>query len=133
MLRILPDILKEEEGLGAHSSVLVLSHRFAVEYFWVHKDLRPFGDTLTLQCPKCFAIRTLTFKLLDNKSGEFQASCHCGWTDQKLSGKGNALMLKGSQGSCQGPIQKVSAQRGSKNGLGVRVQSKTGGENKRRS
>ena len=99
MLRILPDILKEEEGLGAHSSVLVLSHRFAVEYFWVHKDLRPFGDTLTLQCPKCFAIRTLTFKLLDNKSGEFQASCHCGWTDQKLSGKGDALMLKGSQGS----------------------------------
>ena len=99
MLRILPDILKEEEGLGAHTSVLLLSHRFALEYLWVHKDLRPFGDTFAVQCPKCFAICSLTFKLLDSRSGEYQASCQCGWTDQKFSGKGDASMLKGSQGS----------------------------------
>ena len=98
ILRILPDLLKEEEGLGAHTSILLLSHRFALEYIWVHHQLCPFSDAVALQCPKCYAIQTLTFKLLDSKSGSYQASCPCGWADKKPSCLGDTLLPKGPTG-----------------------------------
>jgi hypothetical protein len=78
VLRTLPDLLQEEEGLGAHTGVVVLSTSIAVRYFWCHRSIRPCGDKVSHQCPQCFAIRTLSFSP-GRSSGAYVMRCRCGW------------------------------------------------------
>ena len=81
VLRTLPDLLQEEEGLGAHTGVVVLSTSVAIRYFWCHRSIRPCGDKVAHQCPRCYAIRTLTFSL-GGPSGVYVARCRCGWNKE---------------------------------------------------
>jgi hypothetical protein len=81
VLRTLPDLLQEDEGLGAHTGVVVLSTSVAARYFWCHKSIRPWGERIALQCPVCFAIRTLSFSEGDS-SGKYVARCRCGWQSE---------------------------------------------------
>src|SRR5215470_19866303 len=61
VLRALPDLLKEEEGLGAHTGVILLSTSIAVRYFWCHVSIRPWGAKVALQCPHCYVLRMMNF------------------------------------------------------------------------
>lgn len=78
VLRALPDLLEEEEGLGAHTGVVLLSTSIAVRYFWCHKTIRPCGDKVPLQCPACYVLRMLNFSAGDS-AGKYIVRCRCGW------------------------------------------------------
>jgi len=59
MVRALPGLLNEEEGLGAHTGVVLLARTFGVTYFLCNKNYRPMGVKIPLQCPECLAVKTL--------------------------------------------------------------------------
>lgn len=59
MVRVLPGLLNEEEGLGAHTGVVLLGRTFGVRYFFCNKNYRPMGIKIPLQCRECSAIKTL--------------------------------------------------------------------------
>jgi hypothetical protein len=59
VLRALPKLLKEEAGLGAHTSIVVLAPTFRLNYFWMHDGIRPYGAEIALQCPSCAVIQQL--------------------------------------------------------------------------
>jgi hypothetical protein len=79
MIRCLPQILKEEEGLGNHSSVLLFTPNFGLEYFWTSPGLRPFGEAISIQCPGCSALKSL--KATITGEGRYNVKCKfkCGW------------------------------------------------------
>jgi hypothetical protein len=60
--RILPKLLCEEEGLGAHSGVFNFSSALGEQYAWYHHQIRPMGVTIDLQCQKCGALRSAQVK-----------------------------------------------------------------------
>jgi hypothetical protein len=74
VLRALPDLLKEEEGLGAHTGVLLLSTSIAVRFFWCHKSIRPWGDKVALQCCHCYVRRMLKFSPTMS-AGQYKIEC----------------------------------------------------------
>jgi len=78
VLRALPDLLQEEEGLGAHTGVVVLSKSIAIRYFWCHPSRRPFGNKVSHQCPECLAIRTLAFSAGPSPQS-YVSRCRCTW------------------------------------------------------
>ena len=80
VLRVLSELLEEDQGLGAHTGVVVLSPSVGVRYFWCNKSLRPCGDIVPLQCPNCFALRVLRFSSAG--PGRYKAKCHCQWEQE---------------------------------------------------
>ena len=101
VIRIIPELLREEEGLGAHTSVKVFSPFVGFEYVWWHRDLRPLGDSISPQCPICHAVRTLTIGTEIAKPGMYSVSCVCGWEGKKQMGKLN-LDLSATGGGIMG-------------------------------
>jgi hypothetical protein len=97
VLRALPDLLREEEGLGAHTGVVVLSASFGARYFWCHKSIRPWGVKVALQCPQCFAVRTLSFSA-GGSSGTYIVRCRCGWHEECDVGLSNVFYPDGGNG-----------------------------------
>jgi hypothetical protein len=84
IIRVLPELLKEEEGLGTHTGVVLLSTSIGIRYFWCHTSIRPCGDLVALQCPKCYVLRALTFSA-GGSAGTYKAQCPCGWSDVKVA------------------------------------------------
>lgn len=97
VIRALPDLLKEEEGLGAHTGVVLLSNSIGVRYFWCHTSIRPCGDIIALQCPKCYALRTLKFSAGES-SGTYRAECRCRWSKDFVAQISPALYPPGGNG-----------------------------------
>jgi hypothetical protein len=56
---ILPALLREEEALGAHTSVFNLSASVGQRYTWYHPQVKPMGVALDLQCETCGRLRSL--------------------------------------------------------------------------
>jgi hypothetical protein len=102
MVRILPDILKEEEGLGAHTAVILASQTFGIRYFWCHPSVRPLGINKAPQCPNCHAVRTLSFTSLTTGSRDFTISCNCGWVEELSMGNPKAILPKVMNGAVIG-------------------------------
>ena len=100
--RILPDLLKEEEGLGVHTSILTLCPSFGLEYFWCHKSLRPLGELIPLQCPKCAVLRSMTFTTVGQRAGTYKALCPCGLTVEKDAKIADAKLPQTADGSITG-------------------------------
>jgi hypothetical protein len=101
VIRILTDLLKEEEGLGAHTSIILLLPFLGLEYVWWHKDICPLGEMVSLQCPICRAIRTLTINVDTGKPGAYNVSCLCGWKGRKQSARVD-LDMSGMRGKDSG-------------------------------
>lgn len=97
VIRALPELLKEEEGLGAHTGVVLLSTSIGVRYFWCHTSIRPCGDIIAFQCPNCYALRTLTFSAGES-SGTYKAQCRCGWSKAVVAHIFPALYPPGGNG-----------------------------------
>jgi hypothetical protein len=55
---ILPNLLPEEESLGAHSEVFNFSSTLGELYAWYHHQIRPMGVTIDLQCQQCGILRS---------------------------------------------------------------------------
>jgi hypothetical protein len=91
-IRVLPDILGEEEGLGAHSAVFLLTPTFGIQYFWCHPDVRPFGEKLSLQCPSCRVLRSVRVEMGRMGKGILEASCSCGWSHLSTPVKGDVIL-----------------------------------------
>jgi len=102
MIRILPELLKEEEGLGIHTSVLLLMPTFSLKYFYCHKEIRPFGDRISLQCGGCNAVRTLEFAVEDGQTSQYSWICICGWEDTQRLRLQNPVFLKPTNGAIIG-------------------------------
>ena len=100
--RIVPDLLKEEEGLGAHTSVITLSPSFGLEFFWCHKTLRPLGELIPLQCPKCAVLRSMTFTMVGQRVGTYKAFCPCGFMVEKDAKIADATLPQAADGSVIG-------------------------------
>jgi len=96
IIHALPDLLQEEEGLGAHTGVVLLSTSIGVRYFWCHKSVRPCGDKIPLQCPVCYAIRTLKFA--GSASGAYNVRCQCGHKMECTAKNSPALYPEGGTG-----------------------------------
>lgn len=94
--RCLPNLLNEEEALGAHTSVILLISSLGFRYFWCHKAYRPFGDKVPLQCPDCFAIRTLSFS--SGSEEKYTVRCRCGWRKECVPKISPALYPEGGIG-----------------------------------
>ena len=83
VLRAVPGILTEEEGLGAHASVIVAHSKIGIRYFWCHNQIRPFGDAIPLQCPNCMVVRAFKFRPLENSS-KYEVKCqNCQWVKNR--------------------------------------------------
>jgi hypothetical protein len=102
VLRSLPSLLKEEEELGSHTSVIVLSQSFGLSYFWCHDTICPYGDKIPLQCldPTCNVIQKLKFKNV--KTWVYKRTCKCGWTIVKDATIPNAVLPKAANGQTKG-------------------------------
>lgn len=61
----LPSIIEEEEGLGAHTSVLTLSPSSGKRYSWYHQQIKPMGLNIALQCTKCGRLRSSNIVMHD--------------------------------------------------------------------
>lgn len=83
ILHALPSILNEEEGLGAHTDVIALCPDIGVRFFWCNKHFRPLGIKAPIQCPGCFAIKTVTCST-NVATGEVTARCACSWSIVKV-------------------------------------------------
>jgi hypothetical protein len=92
VIQVLPDILREEEGLGAHASVLLFAPTFGIRYFWCHPDIRPLGETLPLQCPSCSVLRSVRFELGLTSPGSLEVFCHCGWSESTTLPEGDVVL-----------------------------------------
>jgi hypothetical protein len=79
MVHCLPQILKEEEGLGSHSSVLLFTPLFGLEYSWTSSFLRPFGEIFPVQCPKCFALKSIQSRVTSAASYTLTCKAKCSW------------------------------------------------------
>jgi hypothetical protein len=89
-MRALPSLLEEEKGLGAHTSVILLTRTFGLDFFWCNSEIRPWGDKALLQCSKCHAVRTLKFKA-GRQRGIYEFCCNkC-----KEKGEKNVLIKDG--------------------------------------
>src|SRR5262245_45564208 len=97
MTRSLPELLKEEEGLGAHTGVVLLSQLFGVRYFWCHRSIRPLGEKVSLQCAQCRAIKTLSF-LSTGLAGKFKVRCRCRFDCEHLVNHKGVLFPEGGIG-----------------------------------
>jgi hypothetical protein len=80
VIHALPALLQEEEGLGEHTGVCLLSKSIGIRYFWCHTMIRPYGDKIPLQCPRCFALKTVSFSA-GGSPGKYTVQCRhsCGW------------------------------------------------------
>jgi|ERR1700678_1208029 hypothetical protein len=96
-VRAVPELLKEEEGLGAHTGVIMLLPSIGVQYFWCHDSIRPCGEQFPLQCPECLAIRTLRFSKTKDP-WRFAARCICGWRMEHNTGKINVKFPESGKG-----------------------------------
>src|SRR5271168_939939 len=92
VIHVLPDFLSEEEGLGAHTSVVFLSPSIGIRYFWCNRAVCLCGDKVSLQCPKCLAIKTLKMSgAFANGSGIVMPVSH--------------LQMAGGSRCCMGPTK----------------------------
>jgi hypothetical protein len=80
VIRVLPDLLSEEEGLGAHTGVVVLSPSIGIRYFWCNRTIRPCGDKVSLQCPNCLGVKTIRFS--GAGKGRYNVKCLCQWAQE---------------------------------------------------
>jgi hypothetical protein len=80
VLHTLPSLLKEEEELGIHTSVIILSQSFGLSYFWCHNTIHPYSNKIPLQCPHPTrnVIQKLQFKNM--KTWVYKCNCKCGWS-----------------------------------------------------
>jgi acetone carboxylase gamma subunit len=76
--KVLPALLREEEGLGAHTSVLNLSAQVGERYTWSHPDIKPMGVALDLQCQQCGRLRSLDVSRGDENITVVCAHPECG-------------------------------------------------------
>jgi hypothetical protein len=107
MIRILPDLLSEEEGLGIHTSVILFTATFGLRYFYCHKAFRPFGERIALQCQKCLGVRTLTFQIVPGDNHAYTRSCQCGWQDRRNLDLQDTIWPKSSDGGIVGWANQV--------------------------
>jgi hypothetical protein len=102
MSHVLPALLKEEEGLGAHTSVVLLYRTFGLVYFWCHSEFRPYGDKIALQCKRCYVVRKLTFRTLQ-KAWSYKVRCkQCKWELERTVDIKNGIPPNVSNGSVIG-------------------------------
>ena len=66
--RILPQILSEEEALGAHSTLIHFTPQIATEWAWYHHQSRPQGLSIGVQCPSCGCLRSLVVRYNPNET-----------------------------------------------------------------
>jgi hypothetical protein len=77
MDRVLPSLLAEEEGLGAHTSVLNLSPSAGKRYSWYHHEVKPMGVSIALQCGKCGRLRSSVVAFNDDAIRVSCAEARC--------------------------------------------------------
>ena len=61
----------------------------AVLYYWAHPDMRPWGEVLPAQCPKCLSLRPWG----DRKTSGSTYSFNCNGVDVKGQHCGNVLKI----------------------------------------
>jgi len=83
LLRCLPELLKEEVGLGCHTDVLLFTPTFGIKFFWTSTDRRPFGQTIPSQCPGCWSLKWPRVSLSSNNL-TYRLTCRvkCGWKEE---------------------------------------------------
>ena len=100
VIRSLPSLLKEEEGLGAHTSVILLSPTFGLRYFWCHDTVRPYGDNIP-QCT-CGRVRQFRCDTINQSQWTYKLTCSCGWTKVKDATIPKAVLPKAVNGKVVG-------------------------------
>lgn len=75
--------IQESSQLGLHSSILHFHDAHVTRYTWAHKDIKPWGHRIPLQCPQCGVIQTWTTTASKDDNSEYKLECKnfaaCGW------------------------------------------------------
>jgi hypothetical protein len=94
-LHILPELLREEKGLGSHTGVMVFCPFFALEYLWFQSKIRPWGEKVCMQCKACHRLKSLSFERF---RGKHRANCKCGASRLIKVHKSMASFAKSEEG-----------------------------------
>ncbi|KAF8968065.1 hypothetical protein BDZ97DRAFT_1655612, partial [Flammula alnicola] len=66
-------IMRDHPVLGAHTHIVVFEPKTTTRYIWSHLGIRPFGNDIPVQCPRCKSLKA--WKPTATPDGKIKHSC----------------------------------------------------------